>query len=252
MAKDINVITLSNNDEKAPEVFYSIQGEGPHTGRPSTFIRTSGCNLYCYWCDTPYTWNWQATPYAHELDRKYVKSEERSRVAKEALVNTVEGFGCKNLVLTGGEPLAQMGPLATFLEALTAVADYQVDIETNATIVPTEAFDGYVTTYVCSPKLVNSQVPEPLRIKDDAMQWFARSPKSYFKFVVETDQDMDEVLSLIDRYRIEAERVYLMPRALDANELRGNEIEVAKKCLQYGFKYGDRLHLRLYGDGRGV
>jgi 7-carboxy-7-deazaguanine synthase len=84
---------------KIAEVFYSVQGEGKLVGVPSVFVRTSGCNLRCKWCDTPYT-SW--TP---EGEARTVAS----------LVEEVAAFGAQHVVVTGGEPM-----IAPEVVALTA------------------------------------------------------------------------------------------------------------------------------------
>lgn len=245
-------ITLANLESGLPEVFFSLQGEGPETGRPSIFIRTSGCNLYCYWCDTPYTWNWEGVKYAHESNHRYKKAKEQSRFSIQELANIVSGMDCQHIVFTGGEPMVQAKQLVELARALKDTANYEFDIETNATIRPDDDLDSIVTRFVCSPKLANSRVPEELRIKPEVMIWFARSEKSYFKFVVETEQDMAEVLSLVEKFKIRSDRVYLMCRAIDSKELTKNQDFVNQQCAKYGFLYSDRLHLKLYGNGRGV
>ncbi|MEX1034274.1 MAG: 7-carboxy-7-deazaguanine synthase QueE [Cellvibrionaceae bacterium] len=249
-AKDI--IVLSNQAKDAPEVFLSLQGEGPESGRPSVFVRTSGCNLYCYWCDTPYTWNWEGVNYEHELKKKYQKSNEQSKLSYGQLSELIQEYNCNNVVFTGGEPLAQMDKIAGLCELLNIHGDYTYDVETNGTIAPSEHLDSYIDKYVCSPKLANSRVPSDLRLKKDVLNWFARSPKSYFKFVVESQDDVLEVIDIVKDYKLKADRVYLMPRALGITELKKNEKFVSEQCLEYGFRFGDRLHLRLYGEGRGV
>src|SRR5260370_18429506 len=78
---------------KIAEIFYSIQGEGMLTGVPSVFIRTSGCNLRCQWCDTPYTsWN----PEGREMSQDEILAEARVHQPSHALV-------------TGGDPMTAPG-----------------------------------------------------------------------------------------------------------------------------------------------
>lgn len=252
MVNELKGVTLSNQALGAPEVFLSVQGEGPEIGRPSVFVRMSGCNLFCIWCDTPYTWNWEGTRFSHQHAEKYNKIKEQTRMDATELVHLIEQYDCKNIVLTGGEPLAQKQSLHELCKHLFASATYVVDVETNATIPPGEELSEYISAYVCSPKLANSEIPRALRIKEDAMWWFSGNDRSYFKFVVENDADLDEVESIVEEFKIDRERVYLMARAIDFEELVSRQAYVAAKCIRHGYRYSDRLHFRLFGGGRGV
>src|SRR5215469_18951154 len=71
------------------EIFYSIQGEGLLAGVPSVFVRLSGCNLRCTWCDTPYT-SWEP---------------QGAETTIESIVERVRGYSCAHVVVTGGEPM---------------------------------------------------------------------------------------------------------------------------------------------------
>ena len=245
-------IILSVKDRNIPEIFHSLQGEGPRTGRPSVFVRTSGCNLFCYWCDTPYTWNWENSVHAHESGTKFCKTDEQNRCTTGEVVSAIQSYHCPHIVFTGGEPMVQQDNLAAICATLAAAGTYHVDVETNATRVPDPAFDRHVELYVCSPKLSNARIPEKQRLVPEALAWFAACDRAVFKFVVETADDVGEVQALCSQYRITPERVYLMPRALTPAELDKNSAFVAETCRTFGFRFSDRLHYRLYGCKRGT
>ena len=104
----------------APEIFRSLQGEGLNSGRIRTFLRLSGCNLQCRWCDTPYTWNWEGTDWPHAQDRpgapaKYSQEAETLTLSFDELAALVLDLPAEGLVITGGEPLVQMTALAAFI-----------------------------------------------------------------------------------------------------------------------------------------
>jgi len=245
------VLAVDNNQQ--PEIFYSLQGEGPAIGRPSVFIRLSGCNLQCVWCDTAYTWNWEGTSFPHDQNQKFNRNEEQVRLRVGEIVKRLEEQPCRNLVLTGGEPLIQRRQIPYLLDALSAKEkSWVVDIETNGTLMPGEDLDRHVSFYVVSPKLSNARMATNRRIRKVALRWFAASRKAYFKFVVSQRADLREVAAIIEDYGICNDRVFLMPEADNLSRLKAVEKHVAKWCLNDGWRYSDRLHLRLYGHGRGI
>lgn len=252
--KLLNMIKIAKPDEH-PEIFYSIQGEGRNLGQPSIFVRTSLCNLHCCWCDTDYTWNWKGTRFEHDNDpapgyEKFDKSKVIAEMSVEAVADSVRQFPCKNVVLTGGEPMIQQEALAQLMEALGP--DYWFEIETNGTLRPADRFDALIHQYNVSPKLANSNNPKQLRERPKVYEYFAAQPKAVFKFVLTQRSELQEVLSLVERYQIPPERVYLMPEGTSAEDLVEKQAWLVEVCKAYGFFFTSRLHVWIYGDRRGV
>jgi 7-carboxy-7-deazaguanine synthase len=240
---------------QGPEVFFSLQGEGPRQGRPSVFVRTSRCNLHCVWCDTPYTWNWRGHGFVHAGGEAQAFDQELESVTLPVarVAELVSGFGCPNVVLTGGEPLLQADACAELLHALRDKGPtFVCDVETNGTLLPAPALDELVSLYVVSPKLENSGVRTSLRLRPEALEHFAREPRAVFKFVLGQAGEAAEVALLAERYGIGKDRVYLMPQANTAPRLRELGPEIAAACLHHGYHFSDRLHLHLFGAARGV
>ncbi|MCB9263628.1 MAG: 7-carboxy-7-deazaguanine synthase QueE [Lewinellaceae bacterium] len=238
-----------------PEIFYSIQGEGKNLGQPSIFVRTSLCNLHCIWCDTDYTWNWKGTRFAHERDTDpgYEKFDIKEVVAElpvGEVATLVRQHPCRNVVLTGGEPMMQQEGLQALMEELGE--SYWFEIETNGTIVPEPALDARINQYNVSPKLANSSNPKKLREKPKAYRFFAQSPKAVFKFVIAAPKDLEEVLELIRRYSISPQKVYLMPEGTSEENLANKQKWLVEVCKEYGFYFTSRLHILIYGNKRGV
>lgn len=241
-----------------PEIFYSIQGEGRHIGRPSVFVRTSLCNLHCIWCDTDYTWNWEGTPFHHVRDaepeyRKFDKKQWLARVPVGEVADRIAAFPCRNIVLTGGEPMMQQAGLVLLMHTLLQQdPGYWFEVETNATYKPGDAFDALVHQYNASPKLSGSGNPERLREKPGVLRHFAANPKAYFKFVVATRADLEEVMAMVRRYRLQADRVWLMPEGSTAEELAERRLWLVERCKSEGFSFTDRLHIQIWGSKKGV
>lgn len=206
-------------------IFYSLQGEGPRAGVPSVFLRLAGCNLRCSYCDTPEALGKGGGLEVNEVVRKTVELASRA----------------ENLVITGGEPLLQTRVLELFLEEALGFFPY-VEIETNGTLPPLKIKSGI--HYNVSPKLSNSGEKEEKRLRLDVLREFSGLP-SIFKFVVKEREDVEEVAHLASALNIPGSRIYLMPMARDLRELRGRAREVALLAMEYGFRYSDRLHLRL-------
>jgi organic radical activating enzyme len=244
--------------EGSPEIFYTIQGEGKNIGKPSIFIRLSLCNLYCFWCDTDYTWNWENTPFKHQNEsktgyRKFKKAENILKMSKEEILENIKQYPCENIVITGGEPLVQQKDLLALLQILkTHNPNYHIEFETNGTITPHPSLDALTDQYNVSPKLANSLVSEKERIKPKAIVFFAQSSKSNFKFVIDTLQDIAEVKQIIERFSISPQKVYLMPQGTNPQTLHQKQQWLIEICKKEGFNYTDRLHILVYGDKRGV
>jgi len=233
-----------------PEIFYSLQGEGVNVGRPSVFVRTSLCNLHCSWCDTGYTWNFEKTPWTHVDGVKFRKEEVMKEMSVDAVAEVIREFPCRDLVLTGGEPLLHDADWLALLKELGA--GYSAEFETNGTIIPSEGLDEMGVSYNVSPKLAGSGNERSLREKEEALRFFAGSDRALFKFVYEGQGSLKEVQELEQRYGIARERIYLMPEGRTSEAVRDKAGELSGICLAEGYRFSDRLHLHLYGDGRGV
>jgi 7-carboxy-7-deazaguanine synthase len=236
-----------------PEIFYSLQGEGKNQGAPSVFVRTSRCNLYCSWCDTPYTWNWTGTAFTHESAPKFDMAAQTLELGIAQIAALVRRFPCRRLVLTGGEPMLQASDCAALVRELCSGGTrYAVEIETNGTVLPPAELDAVIDQYTVSPKLESSGVERSLRLKAEALAFFAGTPKSVFKFVVAGDADLAQVGELVSAHAIDPDRVYLMPKASTPAQLRELSPSVAAACLAAGYRFSDRLHIHLFGNRPGV
>lgn len=225
---------------RVSEQFLSIQGEGKTMGVPSIFLRLQSCNLLCQWpCDTIGVWR-KGTKYTTDE----IIQDWYQRGWLDKLRNGT------HLILTGGEPMLQQEGLANLLRELPPC--YK-EVETNATIEPKNIFDKYINQYNCSPKTSNSGMNERKRFKEDVIKWFTNDGRSVFKFVVDTPNDMKEILDdFVYKFQIKPSKVYLMPEAISEEELRTKRIWVAELCKEHGFNYSDRLQLLIWGKATGV
>jgi 7-carboxy-7-deazaguanine synthase len=227
------------------EIFHSIQGEGELTGIPSVFVRTSGCNLRCTWCDTKYaSWN-----------------PEGETVAVEDVVQRVLAFPSRHCVLTGGEPMAAVE--MTALAAALREAGRHITIETAGTILPAGIACDLASL---SPKLSNStpgagaigegwrKRHESLRLQPEVLrEWIDHYPFQ-LKFVVESAEDLaeiDQLLAKIDR-PIQPSKVLLMPQGVDVGTIRGRVETLVDICLCRGYRFCNRLHIEVFGNKRGT
>jgi organic radical activating enzyme len=236
-----------------PEIFLSLQGEGKNQGTPSVFVRTSRCNLYCSWCDTPYTWNWQGSSFEHVGATRFDRDKSTLELDPLEAAAWVRRFACQRVVLTGGEPLLQAAECASLASALREFdARYVFEVETNGTLLPSLELDALVEQYTVSPKLEHAGIERSLRLRDAPLSYFAASPKSVFKFVVRDRADTAQVDELARSYGIEAGRIYLMPLGTTTSDLNARSPSVAAACLDHGYRFSDRLHIHLFGNRPGV
>lgn len=226
------------------EIFHSLQGEGELTGVPSVFVRTSGCNLRCNWCDTPYA-SW---------------SPEGAQMSVAEIVAAVTKHPAKHVVLTGGEPMLakEIRELAAALRSL----NHHITIETAATIPP----DGIACDLASlSPKLRNSgpdeRLPAAWREKHETLRWQPAVVKTWLrdygyqlKFVVSQEADVNEVETMLAELGggIPRSKVLLMPEGTTVEALRGKAGWLGELCKVRGYRYAPRLHIELYGNKRGT
>jgi 7-carboxy-7-deazaguanine synthase len=226
------------------EIFYSLQGEGELTGVPSVFVRTSGCNLRCNWCDTPYA-SW---------------SPEGGQMSVGEILAEVKKHPARHVVLTGGEPMIakEIRELAAELKRL----GYHITVETAATIAP----DGIACDLASlSPKLAGSAPDERLsaawRAKHENLRWQPEVVKAWLarynyqlKFVVSQATDLDEIEGLLAQLGLGIPRakVLLMPEGITVEALRAKAGWLGELCKTRGYRYAPRLHVELYGNKRGT
>jgi 7-carboxy-7-deazaguanine synthase len=227
---------------KIAELFYSIQGEGRLLGVPSAFVRTSGCNLRCAWCDSDYT-SWRSE------GEKFTVTEVLRRLAE---------FPTRHVVVTGGEPL--IAPGIEELCASLRERGYHITIETAATIFKLVACD----LASLSPKLANSTpyereggrfavMHDGLRLQFDAIRAFMAHSDYQLKFVLDQPGDVAEVLQILEQLpAVDRTKVLLMPQGVTREELESRGYWLAEVCKEHGFRYCPRLHIELYGNRRGT
>jgi organic radical activating enzyme len=232
----------------SPEIFTSIQGEGPRLGMLSLFVRLSECNLFCTWCDTAYTWRWDGR-HPHEDDRVFSRESSQVRMTAEELVATIRARGVRRVIFTGGEPLLQHRALLPVLAALQGA--FELEIETNGTIAPPPEFTSLCSLIVVSPKLANAGMDRSTTIRP-ALATLAALPQTAFKFVAESEGDFDEIRALQAEFAIAANRIWVMPRARSAEEALRVGRAIVGSVMASGYNYSPRLHLELFGERQGT
>ena len=240
-------LILATDDEGGPEIFASVQGEGPSMGMPVAFMRLSRCNLACVWCDTAYTWHFQGDERPHRGGVEYDRKANQLSLPEDEVAARITALGQSRLVITGGEPLLQAPALARLLELLP---DVSVEIETNGTTRAPAPLDIRIDQFNVSPKLAHSGNPAELALLPERLDAYATDPRAWFKFVIAEPADVDEVLALRDRYRFRPGHVFLMAEGTDSETLREREKWLAPLCVRHGFRLSDRLHIHLFGDTR--
>ena len=225
------------------EIFHSIQGEGLLAGVPSIFIRTSGCNLRCHWCDTPYA-SWKP---------------EGPEMSIGEILKKISGWDCNHIVLTGGEPMIapDLPELATALKKQKK----HITIETAGTIPP----DGIPCDLASlSPKLSNS-TPSPerdpawakkheaTRLKLEVISEWIQNYPFQLKFVVSSELDLAEIKDLLSRLPpVPLHQILLMPEGIDVKTLATRSPWLVEICKREGFRFCPRLHIDLFGHKRGT
>ena len=230
---------------KISELFFSIQGEGELTGIPSVFVRTSGCNLRCRWCDTKYA-SWKP---------------EGENVTINDLLEKVCSYPARHVVISGGEPMIAKG-IKDFTRLLKESGKH-ITIETAGTIAPNGIQCDLASL---SPKLSDSTPKEG----DISKEWIDRHESkrldygilsewvnSYnfqLKFVVSKEEEIKEIQNVISRIKgkILPEKVLLMPEGIDSDTLRSRYDLLIDLCKENGYRLCHRLHIDLFGNTPGT
>ena len=224
---------------KISEIFESIQGEGNNAGKPAVFLRTAECNLKCVWCDTKYTWDWKNYDYSKEVNEISIKEVRQS----------LEQFRVRHLVITGGEPLMQQDDLAELLTFLKP--KFYVEVETNGTILPNNALSVLVDQWNVSPKTKNSGNPLEMCEDNECYTFFSKKKNCYFKYVVESEDDLIEINQFISKYSLKKDRVLLMTQAITKEEILAKENNVFTISKKNSLGFSPRLHVMKWGSQRG-
>jgi 7-carboxy-7-deazaguanine synthase len=261
------------------DLFVSLQGEGQRCGIPSLFIRISGCNLRCCFkdsiCDTAYS-------SFHPEKGKYTKEGIKKMLETHPQVTDV--------VITGGEPMMFAGALSDLLDWLnTNVDDFGdkfITIETNGTFYP---LGDCIDLYSISPKLKTS-LPEVGKSylvpgqkgggkttlvtfdkeKIEKLDKMRRNIKTtealiagptygdfQLKFVYSGKESLDDILEFLNDlekelgWPVPGDHIYLMPEGVTEEQLSKTGREAAQVCIERGWRFTDRLHIRIWGDKRG-
>jgi 7-carboxy-7-deazaguanine synthase len=237
------------------ELFHSLQGEGKLAGVPSTFVRTAGCNLRCWFCDSYHT-SWEPTGAWQSVD---------------SVVEAVTDQPGDHVVLTGGEPTVH----EACVDLIDRLADrgYHVTVETNGTVFRDAAID----LASLSPKLASStptderppaggdaavegwaERHENRRLDYDAMARYVEAYDCQLKFVVTGPDDIGEIEALVERLRdvtsapVPDEDVLLMPEGMTREALDRTRETVADLALEHGYRYTPRIHVDLWDDAPGT
>jgi 7-carboxy-7-deazaguanine synthase len=231
---------------RVAEVFGpTIQGEGPSCGRLAVFVRLSGCNLTCSWCDTPYTWDWLgANGVAYDRAAESIEATLGDVTAAVAAMQSERAM----VVITGGEPLVQGSAVVRLCGAFVG---RRVEVETNGTLMPPVAMWGQSwVRFNVSPKLANSGVTEAKRWRPEVLDAFGRSRQAAFKFVCTAPSDVDTLARMIEPRDIDPADVWIMPEASDPATLVARTGPLADAAVAHGFNVSSRLHLLAWSGER--
>lgn len=227
---------------KISETFSSRQGEGKLTGTESFFIRTSGCNLRCHFCDTPYA-SWHPGGELQSI---------------EGLLDRIEQSGLQHVVLTGGEPLLPES-IQTLCQELRS-REIHITIETAGTIDRNLPCDLMSISPKLSASTPNAQqhsrwatLHEKRRLPIETMQKLARSADDFqFKFVVSNEEEFDEIDDVVGILGLQASDVWLMPEGVTIEQMAAARPWIAPHCEKRGYHFCDRMQIHWYGNRRGT
>lgn len=220
------------------EVFKTIQGEGILTGVVSVFVRFAGCNLRCKWCDEKASQDFDAG----------------QNLSISELLIKMKKYKCKNVVITGGEPLLQVD-IVDFTKQLKKEG-YFITIETNTTLKKKVVCD----LVSMSPKLSNSAYYKAninkfnkIRLNIDAIKYYIKNYNYQIKFVVSSEIDIKEIKKVLSKIKnYDKSMILMMPLASSRKQLYNIQKKIVKIGIENNLRYCNRLQLQIWGKGKEV
>ncbi len=227
---------------KIAEIYKSVQGEGLLTGKPSVFVRASGCNLRCWFCDTPYA-SWKP---------------EGTDLSVDEVIAQIEEWDCRHVVLTGGEPMlfSELIPLCEKLRRRKR----HITIETSGTLyLPLTC-----NLMTISPKLSASAPDKPnhphwaarhkrTRLNLKVIRQLVQEHVYQLKFVVDQPDEIDEIEALLAELpSVNPDRVLLMPQGTTLEELDERTPWLEAICEERGYDFCPRKQIEWFGSVRGT
>lgn len=215
------------------------QGEGPHVGRPVSFIRLGHCNLSCKLCDTPQTWD----------TTRFVLDATCPPRHVEDLLLDVNAYGAPTIVLSGGEPLMWQNTVA-WNRLLTTLdrQGFEIHVETNGTITPNPETIALVNHWSVSPKLdALGTDPEKKRIKPKVLAAFADlavTGRAALKIVCETENDVYDAAEFGVSFGFPRSRIWVMPEGTTVEKTTSTSRTLAEPAARAHVNLSPRLHVQ--------
>ena len=225
---------------KIAEIYRSVQGEGVLTGMPSVFVRASGCNLRCWYCDTPHA-SWRPEGADYTVDE---------------IIAQVEEWDCGHVVLTGGEPMlfAELLPVTMGLKQ----RGWHITVETAGSLYLPVVCD----LMSISPKLAGSG-PSPeahprwsrrhhrQRHRPEVIHRLLAEYDYQLKFVIDRPGDLDEVSTYLLQFpEVDPQRVQMMPQGVTEEQLHQRVAWLKPACGQRGWAFCPRRQIEWFGKVR--
>lgn len=235
----VEPIIITDHFLRVSELFtQTLQGEGVYIGAPATFLRTGGCHVGCKFCDSTLIWR---------NSKSFKLSEILDILFREGVIDRFrEG---EHLVITGGAPLLQADAVVKFIEEFEREFNFIpfIQVENECTIDPPEKLINYVSCWNNSPKLKNAEVEQYKRYKPRVIKKMSSIDNSWFKFVVGSLEDWDEIeMYYLKPKLIKKDQIILMPKGYCQDELSETRLMVAELAIEKNVKFSDRLQITLY------